>query len=174
MTHEAPQGGGQQHRTAHGLKYVPRPDTCVIDGDEDSPRRMTVDFDGFVSRLLATPTLDQEYLGSLLTGADLIDGIENLYPAGYGTAAPSAGPDATPAEQFAALTDEAFERAETLLHHVPTYDDFGDPHLDPEMQSTELQLALAQLVNGNFLFNVRSALLEAPAAADSVVGPEFI
>lgn len=174
MMADEPSRAAAGNRIAHGLRYVPRPDTALVQGEEDSPRRITIDFDGFVERVSAAQEPDHERLSRLMAGADLIIGMESPYNEGFAMASPTVAADAPLSQQFSAITDEAFDSAETLMHYVPTFDDLGEPHMDPAMHGPELALAINQLVNGNFVHTVRHALLNAPASADPAVGAEFI
>ncbi|MDN5697237.1 MAG: hypothetical protein L0G70_04585 [Rubrobacter sp.] len=139
-----------------------------LEGSEDAGRALTVNF----SALLQT-------LGSL---EDPDPAAESLYEPGlallnaliaeredFGTAAPGVDPHAPLAEQILAITDEAFDKAHSVLEALS--DEMGPAHAGG-MQASQLYVLMYRLRTIS-ITDERRRLDRLPPAPEPATGSEF-
>lgn len=146
-----------------------RPSKHHLEGSEDAGRALTLDFSAAVDALKAIPDPDPDAEARYEPGLDLLGALV-AESEDFGTAAPGVGPHAALAEQVLALTDEAFEKADTVLESLA---EGGLPPADEGGASTaQLYMLMARLRTIS-ITDERRRMLRLPPAPDPHVGSEF-
>lgn len=139
-----------------------------LEGSEDAGRALTVEFAAFVNTLKSIddpdPAAKSYYEPGLALLGALIEENED-----FATAAPGVAADAPLAEQVLALTDEAFEKAHTVLEALSG--ELGPAHADA-VPPSQLQVLMYRLGTISITDETRRLLRMAPAP-DPSMGGEF-
>lgn len=135
-----------------------------LEGSEDAGRALTVDFTGFVQALKSIddpdPAAESFYEPGLALLGALIEENED-----FATAAPGVAADAPLAEKVLALTDEAFEKAHTVLEALSS--ELGPAHADA-VPPSQLQVLMYRLGTISINDERRRLLRMAPAPDPSI------
>lgn len=168
-----------QERGEQGLPLLQDggPDTALADrsnklhveGSEDAGRALTVDFAGMVEQLKSMPDPDPQAEAYYEPGLALLKALV-AESEDFSAAAPDVGPQAPLAEQVLGLTDEAFERAHTLLEALS--DSPGPEHTTAGIPNPQLYMLMYRL-GAISIEDDRRRLLRMRPAPDPAIGSEF-
>lgn len=144
-------------------------DKLHLEGSEDAGRALTVDFSDMMEQLKSMPDPDPRAEDYYESGLDFLNALV-AEKEDFGAAAPGVGAGAPLAEKVLGLTDEAFQRAHTLLEALS--DPPGPEHTTAGIPNPQLYMLMYRLGTIS-MDDDRRRLLRIRPAPDPSIGSEF-